>query len=171
MAFISIRCWWIKITCLVFVLNLLSEKVIGQSKVLPDSILTKVMNSNFSQVSISDIFKKNKNLVIISNDNCTGCAKYFTKEKKQFNFIFILFGESLLEARRLQRVHGLLAEQCFFTTCEMIKDKKKELCQEPTPCLIKLSGSNFLFYDYPQLSQFTVDFGLSSAALAKKLKE
>ncbi len=142
----------------------------SQSAILHvDSVFLKVFDAelNPGNASFEKLFSKPT--VIISNVNCIACTKYFTDEKKRFQFVFILSNESLGEISRIMACHHLSKRDVYFTTCKYIGHLKQALCSGPTPCLIYKNRAAYHFLDYAQLSSVTNEFSLKIKPLKQKL--
>lgn len=155
------------VLCWIVSLSATAQTVISN----PDSVFTRLFDAdlNVQIISYSTFFSKPT--VIISNANCIACTEYFTKEKKKFNFVFILSNESLGEIGRIKAKHKFKKGEVFFTTCKAIHTLKPALCSNPTPCLIYKTASYYYFMDYPHLNSATSGFLLKTKALKKKLNE
>ena len=135
-----------------------------------DSIFTKLFDAdlNVKTVSYSKLFSKLT--VIISNVNCIACTEYFTKAKKNFNFIFIISNESLGEIGRILAYHNLKKGEVCFTTCKYIQNFKTTLCGSPTPCMVYKRECTYHFLNYSELNNITREFSLKMDLLKKSLR-
>lgn len=148
------------IKCL-FILVLSFSSAQAQQSVLNfDSTITTAFDSDLRPVKLT---KKNSNsfVVFVSSTNCSGCVKYFIKRKKKFTFLFLLNSESLLEINKIIKTYNLKNCSVYFTTSPFVYQKKKDLCQSPTPCFFQRCGDKTIFFNYSELDKITEEFTIS----------
>ncbi len=146
-------------------LGMCSQVVISKA----DSVFLKVFDADLNpgNVSLAKLFSKPT--VIISHVNCIACTNYFTNEKKNFHFVFILSNESLGEISRILAYHKLNKNEVCFTTYNCMGSLKQCLSSGPTPCLMYKSRDAYHFWDYAQLSLVTREFSLNIKSLKQQL--
>jgi hypothetical protein len=133
-----------------------------------DSVFLKVFDADLRPVrSLGRLFSKPT--VIISHINCIACTEYFTKNKKDFHFLFVLSNESLAEINRILAYHHLKKREVSFTTCRYVPGLKQALCSDPTPCLFYRTPEGCMLWSYAQLSALSNGFSLSIKSLKPKL--
>lgn len=161
------RTSFIVVLCLAFNLPVMvSQTAISNV----DSVFTKLFDAdlNTKTLSYSELFSKPT--VIISNVNCIVCAEYFSKAKKDFNFVFIIGNESLGEINRILAYYNLKKKEVYFTTCKYIQSFKSTLCGNPTPCMAYKQGNRFCFLDYHELDRITGEFSIKIDLLKERLR-
>ena len=161
------------ISVLIALLVLLSPCGLHSQKVIsyPDSIFLKLLDSelNVKSISAKKLFKKPT--VIISSTNCIACTEYFTRHKRKFNYVFVLYNESLAEIKRILDHHSLKKDEALFTTCKYVSTEKDAICKSPTPCMAYLHNKKMKFYTYTELDNVTKEFSLKISLLREKLNE
>ena len=151
---------------LFFSFNTYSQKNIS-SKI--DTIFNEIFDYNLENKKASVLFNTDKPFVIISSMNCSGCTKYFTKNKESYFFIFFINSKSLIEINTIIKSNQLDKAFCYFVISKNINYLTKELIENPTPCLINNKDKSILFYNYDQLKKITSDFSKKNKKLIKEL--
>ena len=66
-----------------------------------DSVFTMIFDAQLAHVDLKTGRFIKKPIIIVSNRNCAGCINHFLKDKLNFNFIFLISTQSLLEIQRM----------------------------------------------------------------------
>lgn len=151
-----------------FFLVLMKQGMFGQTSILSlDSSLKVIFSTNLEAIPSSQIPFKKRPLVVISNMSCSGCVEYFTSNKKDFVFLFLLQNESLLEINQIIQKHKLQKSSVYFSMAESVFDS---LSSGPSPKIIYASGTNFILLDYSKVSEITKGFSIKHSKFIKNLK-
>lgn len=135
-----------------------------------DSIFVKIMDSDLKPVATKTINKKNKPIIIVSTSHCSACVKYFAECQKNYQFIFLMNNESLLEVNRITKLYKLKSKEVYFTTQKSIKSKINLIGSGPTPVAINRCHEEMIFINYSILNQTTQEFTLDHTKVKKALK-
>lgn len=157
-------------SCLINLIFLGSLMLLSVSKAQDTVQLKRVFTRLFDADLKTEGAKINgKPIVVVSNTNCRACVEYFTRTPDDYQFIFLLFNESLIEIKHLLATYNLKPEHLLFSACEYVSEQKHNLCNEPSPCLLKPCDKSFVFYNYKSTSKLTSGFTLKSPKLKRRL--
>ena len=139
-------------------------------RVLFDSIFTRVVDANLQPVKNASAALKQKPVIIVSTSHCSACVKYFAQGQKNYQFIFLMNFESLLEVERILNFYKLKRKDVYFTTIASIKNKKTMISSGPTPLAMYNLQNNYYFVDYPTLNKASQEFTLDHNTLKNFFK-
>lgn len=134
-----------------------------------DSVFVKLFDADLKEQAMSYSKFFAKPTVIISPVNCVACTEYFTKAKKNFNFVFVLSDESLGEIKGILAHYGLKKGEVFFTTCKNLIKVNQPLCSNQTPCMVYKKKKLLYFLNYNELNKETNKFSAEIKKLKNKL--
>ncbi len=157
---------WIKILIGVF---LFGNVLIAQTA--SDLPLDTVYTRNLEPLNASSLLNLNKPIVFVSTTNCGACVNYFIKKQKEFVFLFLITGKSLLEAQRMISFYNLKTSDVYFFNASQLHHFKEAISEQPTPCLYTYFNQKGLFYNYDETSQATQEFTLTIKRLKDVLKK
>lgn len=138
--------------------------------VLFDSIFTQVVDANLQPVKQAASALQKKPVIIVSTSHCSACVKYFAQAQKNYNFIFLMNYESLLEVERILNFYKLKGKNIYFTTIACVKNKKAMIGSGPTPLAMYYLQNNYHFVDYPSLNKASQEFTLDHNKLKAYFK-
>lgn len=157
----------IKLLGLVF-LSAMFSRLQAQDTVRVKDVFSVLLDADLKEDGVN---LNGKPIVVVSNTNCRPCVEYFAKRADNYQLLFILFSESLLEVRNLLATYHLKPSEALFTACGYVMQKKQEVCGGPAPLILKPCGEFYQFYNYKASSELTKDFTLKQKKLKKRLGE
>ncbi len=149
----------------------LQALTIAQGEVITlDSVFTKMFDADLMPVKSASLLKSNKPIIFVSTSHCSGCVKYFAKGQKNYQFIFLMNNQSLVEVERIINFYKLKGKTIYFTTEEYVKNKKNTFCSGPTPIAIYNCNNQTLLLHYASLNSLSHEFTLKHTALIDNFK-
>jgi hypothetical protein len=160
---------WLKWIKILMGLCIMCHIAIAQTpSVLP---LDTVYTRNLEPLNAHFLLTLNKPIIFVSTTNCGSCVNYFIEKQKDFVFLFLINGKSLLEAQRMISFYKLKTNAVYFFNASQLLNFKEVISEQPTPCLYSYFNQKGVFYTYEETTNVTEEFSLSTKKLKTRLKK
>lgn len=160
---------WLKWIKILMGLRIMCNTLLAQTpSALP---LDTVFTRNLEPLNAHFLLTLNKPIIFVSTTNCGSCVNYFMKKQKDFVFLFLINGKSLLEVQRMISFYKLKTNAVYFFNAPQLLHFKEVISEQPTPCLYSYFNQKGMFYAYEETASVTQEFSISTKKLKTRLKK
>lgn len=136
-----------------------------------DSVFKGIYDINLNLLPNKKLLSGKKPIILVSLTPCSACVKYFSKDRKHFQFVFVIKNKSLLEVKRLTDYYQLKNKNIYFVTPDDLIFNKNSIITGPTPLGFIVSERKLEYIDYSKLNIITGEFTLPYQKICKAFSQ